>query len=145
MDAVYVRGPAGLEAARAAGARLLFDIGAHRDPWIRTHSALLQAVTVRETLLRAHPEVVTQTLLEGWPLLPAHLSLDEAAVNAVQTLKTFMVRWAFVEADFPIDRWLDGRPQPRPAAREDSLIVSVVRHLPATAQVTHQRDGRGLL
>ncbi len=145
VDAVYVRGPAGLEATRAAGARLLFNIGAHRDPWIRTHSALLQAVTVSENLLLAHPEVVVQALLERWPLLPARLSLDEAAVNAVQTLKSFMVRWAFLDADFPIDRWIDGRPATPSAAHLNSLVVSVVRHFPATAQVGHQRDGGGLL
>jgi ABC-type nitrate/sulfonate/bicarbonate transport system substrate-binding protein len=145
VDAVYVRGPAGLEAARAAGARLLFNIGMHRDPWIRTHSALLQAVTVSESLLRAHPEVVAQTLLERWPLLPARMSLDDSAVNAVQALKTFMVRWRFMNVDFSLDRWLDGRPESRPAVRNDSLVVSVVRHLPATAHVSHQRDGRGLL
>jgi ABC-type nitrate/sulfonate/bicarbonate transport system substrate-binding protein len=145
VDAVYVRGPAGLEAARAAGARLLFNIGAHRDAWIRNHSALLQAVTVSETLLRAHPEVVAQTLLERWPLLPARMSLDEAAVKALETLKSFMLRWVFIQADFPLERWLDARPATRPAASDSSLVVSVVRHHPATAQVGHQRDGGGLL
>jgi ABC-type nitrate/sulfonate/bicarbonate transport system substrate-binding protein len=115
VDAVYVRGPAGLEAARAAGARLLFNIGTHRDPWIRAHSALLQAVTVSETLLRAHPEVVDQTLLERWPLLPARMSLEAAAVSAVETLKTFMVRWTFVHDNFPLDSWIDGRSTKRPA------------------------------
>jgi ABC-type nitrate/sulfonate/bicarbonate transport system substrate-binding protein len=32
VDAVYVRGPAGLEAARVAAARVLVDVGGQRDP-----------------------------------------------------------------------------------------------------------------
>ena len=116
-DAVYVRGPAGLEAARAAGARVLFDAGAHKDRWIRAHTALLQAMTVSEALLRAHPDVVAQALLERGPLLPAHMSLDEAALNALDSLKAFMVRWAFIEGDFVLDSWIDVHAAPKPASR----------------------------
>jgi ABC-type nitrate/sulfonate/bicarbonate transport system substrate-binding protein len=104
VDAVYVRGPAGLEAARAADTRLLFDIGANRDPWIRAHSALLQAVTVSETLYGEHPEFVSE-VLERWPHLPARRHLDETGVGALETLKTFMLRWAFIHADFKMDSW----------------------------------------
>ncbi len=120
VDAVYVRGAAGLEAARGIGARVLIDIGAHRDPWIRLHTALLRVVTVSETLLREHPEVIAQELLERWPLLPARISLDEAALGALETLKTFMVRWVFIREDFNMGSWADGQ-LPRPAA--PSLVV----------------------
>jgi ABC-type nitrate/sulfonate/bicarbonate transport system substrate-binding protein len=106
VDAVYVRGPAGLEAARAAGARVLFDISAHRDPWIRAGTALLRAVTVSETLVREHPQVVSQELLERWPLLPASMNLDESSVGALAGLKAFMLRWAFVQTDFTLDSWI---------------------------------------
>jgi ABC-type nitrate/sulfonate/bicarbonate transport system substrate-binding protein len=109
VDAVYVRGPAGLEAARAAGARVLFDISAHRDPWIRTGTALLNTITVSETLVREHPEVVAQELLQRWPLLPARMTLDEGSVGELEGLKAFMVRWAFVRTDFTMDSWLGGR------------------------------------
>jgi ABC-type nitrate/sulfonate/bicarbonate transport system substrate-binding protein len=107
VDAVYVRGPAGLEAARAVGARVLINIGAHRDPWVRVHTALLRVVTVSETLLREHPDVIAQELLQRWPLLPARTSLDEPALGALETLKTFMVRWAFVREDFNLSSWAD--------------------------------------
>jgi hypothetical protein len=117
VDAVYVRGPAGQEAVRAAGAHLLFDISRHRDSWVRTHTALLQAITVNETLLREHPDVVGQVLLERWPQLPTGMSLDEGSVNALETLKTFMVRWSFVAADFSVESWMDCRPQRRAVAR----------------------------
>ena len=109
VDAVYVRGPAGLEAARAAGARVLFDISAQRDPWLRTCTALLAAITVSEALAREHPQVVAQELLERWPLLPAGMNLDEGAVGELQGLKGFMVRWGFLRTDFPMDSWLGGR------------------------------------
>ncbi|HEY6453731.1 MAG TPA: hypothetical protein VIY90_00465 [Steroidobacteraceae bacterium] len=107
VDAVYVRGPAGLEAARVAGARVLVDVGAHRDPWLRAHTALLHTVTVNATLLREHPELIAQELLRRWPLLPPRLSLDEPSLDALQTLKIFMLRWAFIRADFDMDAWSD--------------------------------------
>jgi ABC-type nitrate/sulfonate/bicarbonate transport system substrate-binding protein len=106
VDAVYVRGPAGLEAARVAGARVLFEISAHRDPWIRAGTALLRALTVSETLAREHPELVTQELLARWPLLPASINLDEGSVGALASLKAFMLRWAFVDTDFTMDSWI---------------------------------------
>jgi ABC-type nitrate/sulfonate/bicarbonate transport system substrate-binding protein len=107
VDAVYVRGPAGLEAARSGGARVLIDIGAHRDPWVQVHTSLLRVVTVSETLLQEHPGVIAQELLQHWPLLPARMSLDEAALGALETLKFFMARWAFIRADFKIGNWAD--------------------------------------
>ena len=107
VDAVYVRGPAGLEAARLAGARVLVDVGAHRDPWLRAHTALLHAVTVNETVLREHPQVIAQELLQRWPLLPARLNLDPTSLAAAASLKTFMFRWAFIRTDFTIETWTD--------------------------------------
>jgi len=107
VDAVYVRGPAGLEAARVAGARVLVDVGAHRDPWLRTHTALLHTVTVNETLLQEHPDVIAQELLQRWPLLPPRLSLDAQSLGALEMLKIFMFRWAFIRADFTMDTWTD--------------------------------------
>ena len=116
VDAVYVRGPAGLEAARAAGARVLVDIGAHRDPWVRANTALLQTLTVSETLIDEHPQVIAQALLEHWPLLPADTSLDDGAVGALDALKSFLVRWAFIHTDFAMGSWTDCQPV-RPDAR----------------------------
>jgi hypothetical protein len=115
VDAVYVRGPAGFEAARAAGAPVLFDISAHRDPWIRTGTALLGAITVSETLVREHPDVVTQELLERWPPLPARMTLDEGSVGELASLKAFMLRWAFIRTDFTMGSWI--------GCRSRSLIV----------------------
>jgi ABC-type nitrate/sulfonate/bicarbonate transport system substrate-binding protein len=117
VDAVYVRGPAGQEAVRAAGAHLLFDISRHRDGWVRAHAALLQAITVNETLQREHPDVVSQVLLECWPQLPAGMNLDESSVNVLETLKTFMVRWSFVTCDFSIASWMDSQPPRRAVTR----------------------------
>ncbi|HEX3836267.1 MAG TPA: hypothetical protein VHW25_04825 [Steroidobacteraceae bacterium] len=107
VDAVYVRGPAGLEAARVAGARMLVNVGGHRDAWLRAHTALLQAVTVNATLLHQHPDVIAQELLQRWPLLPPRLSLDAQSLGALATLKVFMLRWALIREDFPLDTWAD--------------------------------------
>ncbi len=120
VDAVYVRGPAGLEAARAGRARVLLDIGAHPDPWVRVHTALLRVVTVSESLLREHPGAIAQELLERWPLLPARMSLDDAVLGVLETLKVFMVRWAFIGADFRIGSWADGEASRRTTP---SLVV----------------------
>jgi ABC-type nitrate/sulfonate/bicarbonate transport system substrate-binding protein len=126
VDAVYVRGPAGLEAARAAGNRLLFDIGAHRDPWVRAQTALLQVVIVSETLLREHPDLITQVLLERWPLLPARMSLEEGMVSALELLKTFMVRRGVIQSDFPLERWSDGQPARQPGVRPSRQSAAAV-------------------
>jgi hypothetical protein len=106
VDAVYVRGAAGLAAARAVGARMLVDISGHRDPWLRAHTALLRVVTVTESVLREHS--------------PLRMSLDEAALGALETLKIFMARWAFIRADFTIASWIDAQAPRRAAA---SLVV----------------------
>ena len=122
VDAVYVRGPAGLEAARAANARVLVDIGAHRDSWVRLNTALLQVVTVSETLLKEHPQVIAEALLERWPLLPSDLSLDEGSMGALDALKTFMLRWAFIHADFATPSWTGGEaPQLETGHRREPL------------------------
>jgi ABC-type nitrate/sulfonate/bicarbonate transport system substrate-binding protein len=97
VDAVYVRGPAGLEAARAAGAQHLVDLSAPRDPWLKAHTALLQARTVRDSLLVEHPQVIAELF-----------GLDTAFVGAMETLKTFMIRWAFISMDFKIGAWTHG-------------------------------------
>jgi ABC-type nitrate/sulfonate/bicarbonate transport system substrate-binding protein len=120
VDAVYVRGPAGLAAARSNDASVLIDISAHRDPWLQVHTALLSVVTVSETLLREHPDVVARELLEHWPALPARLSLDEVALSALDTLKAFMARWAFIRGDFTLRSWAEHQLPGRGAA---SLVV----------------------
>jgi hypothetical protein len=117
---VYVRGPAGLAAARVADARMLVDISGHADPWLRAHTALLRVVTVSEPLLWAYPKVISQELLERWPLLPARLSLEESALGALEMLKDFLARWAFIRTDFSISSWIDGGGAPRPRL---SLVV----------------------
>jgi hypothetical protein len=65
---------------------------------------LLAAITVSETLVREHPQVVAQELLERWPLLPARMNLDERSVGELQALKSFMLRWGV-----PAQRFSAGR------------------------------------
>jgi ABC-type nitrate/sulfonate/bicarbonate transport system substrate-binding protein len=118
VDAVYVRGPAGLEAARAADMRVLVDISAERDPWVRINTALLRTVTVSERLLREHAEAVERQSREPALSLPAHMTLDEAALCVLEALKTFMLRWNFVRSDFKIRSWADWQPPARTGSCE---------------------------
>ena len=48
------------------------------------------------------------------------MSLDEAALGALETLKFFMARWAFIRADFKIGSWAEYQPARRAAP---SLVV----------------------
>ena len=96
-----------VDALRAADMRVLVDISGHPKPWVKIHTALLHAVTVSETLLSEYPQVIAQELLDLWPLLPARMSLDKGALSALEALKTFMVRWDFIRADFTIGSWAD--------------------------------------
>ncbi len=94
-------------AARAAGARILVDLGAPRDSWLRGHTALLNVVTVSATLLQDHPEVIAGELLERCPSLPPRLNLDDTSVAALESLKHFMLRWSFIREDFELGSWAD--------------------------------------
>jgi hypothetical protein len=86
---------------------VLIDVGAHRNPWLRAHTALLHTVTVNETLLREHPDVIAEELLQRWPLLPPRLSLEAQSLAALEMLKVFMFRWAFIREDFNLETWTD--------------------------------------
>lgn len=62
VDAVYVKGARGLQCARSAQAHVVYDIRRHPDPLARVHTGTPRPITVDETLLREHPEVVVRFL-----------------------------------------------------------------------------------
>ena len=97
VDAVYVRGAAGLAAVRATGARIIFDIGAQRDPWLRSQTALLTATT---------------TLVTGEDSSASGESgLDDETLQVAHDLKHFLLRWEFIVDDFDLRAWAHLRPE----------------------------------
>lgn len=61
VDAVFVKGAAGLQAARTSEVREVVDLGFHPDPLVRVNNGVPRAVTVDAELLE-HPEVVERVL-----------------------------------------------------------------------------------
>jgi ABC-type nitrate/sulfonate/bicarbonate transport system substrate-binding protein len=62
VDVVHVAGAAGLAAAAHAGAALVIDLGAHRDPVVRSAVATPIAVTANARLLAERPQLVLRLL-----------------------------------------------------------------------------------
>lgn len=62
VDAVYVKGARGLQAARAAQAKVLMDLRSLPDPNARIHTGTPRPITADETLLQEYPELVVRFL-----------------------------------------------------------------------------------
>jgi hypothetical protein len=107
VDAVYVRGAPGLAAVRTLQARVLFDIGRHRDQWVRRQTALLTAV------------VADAPGADSPTARPATLS-DEA-LEVAHDLKHFLLRWEFIFDDFDLRAWAHLRPE-RSASRRSADV-----------------------
>ena len=111
VDAVYVRGAAGLAAVRAIGARIVFDIGVQRDPWLRSQTALLTA---------------TITHVPGAQSSPSRGSgLDDETVQVARDLKHFLLRWELIIDDFDLQAWAHLRPEPSTGRRSADVSVPV--------------------
>lgn len=82
VDAVYVRGVAGMAMLRAMQARILFDIGAQPDQWLRRQRALLTAVVSQDS-----------TSLSS---MAADVALEDDRLRVVHDLKHFLLRWELI-------------------------------------------------
>jgi hypothetical protein len=109
-DAVYVRGAAGLAVLRTLQARVLFDIGAQRDHWVRTQTALLTA-TVTNVPDRDSAK-------------SADASLDDETLQVAHDLKHFLLRWEFIADDFDLRAWAYLRPERSASRRNADVSVS---------------------
>jgi ABC-type nitrate/sulfonate/bicarbonate transport system substrate-binding protein len=58
VDAVYVKGSQGLEAAHMIRARTVIDIGFHPDPLLRNNNGTPRPLTVNAAVLDQHPDLV---------------------------------------------------------------------------------------
>jgi ABC-type nitrate/sulfonate/bicarbonate transport system substrate-binding protein len=109
VDAIYVRGAAGIAAVRSLQARVLFDIGAQRDPWLRQQTALLTA-TVADAADR--DSVVAR-----------EAGIDEDTLQVAHDLKHFLLRWEFMFDDFDLRAWAHLRPKRSAIRRNADLRV----------------------
>jgi ABC-type nitrate/sulfonate/bicarbonate transport system substrate-binding protein len=58
VDAVYVKGAQGLEAAHLIRARTVIDVGLHPDPVLRNNNGTPRPLTVNAAVLKEHPDLV---------------------------------------------------------------------------------------
>ncbi len=58
VDAIYVKGAQGLEAAHLIHARTIIDIGCHPDPLLRNNNGTPRPLTVNAEVLAQHPDIV---------------------------------------------------------------------------------------
>lgn len=58
VDAIYVKGAHGLEAAHLIRARTVIDIGFHPDPLLRNNNGTPRPLTVNADVLAEHPDLV---------------------------------------------------------------------------------------
>lgn len=71
VDAIYVKGAPGVEAAQRSGAVAVVELGAHPDPAVRINNGTPRPITVDQRLLDDHPDVVVRflavlTRTAGW-------------------------------------------------------------------------------
>ena len=64
VDAVYVKDASGAQATHLLGARVIADIGFHPDPYVRINTCTPRPLTVSQSLLDHHPEVVRGLLAQ---------------------------------------------------------------------------------
>jgi ABC-type nitrate/sulfonate/bicarbonate transport system substrate-binding protein len=62
VDAVFVKGVAGLATVHLIGAQVLIDLGAHPDPLVRIGNGTPRTLTVDQALIDARPDLVERFL-----------------------------------------------------------------------------------
>ncbi len=62
VDAVYVKDVRGAEVAHLLGAKILFDIGSHPDPYIRVSNCAPRPLTINAETVENHPDIVARLL-----------------------------------------------------------------------------------
>ncbi len=58
VDALYLKGPRGLQLVHQLGLHVAVDLGSHPDPFIRANNCTPRPLTVDERLLRERPDLV---------------------------------------------------------------------------------------
>lgn len=62
VDAIFVKGARGLQAAAEHGAHIVYDVRNHPDPRVRANNGAPRPITVDAALLQQHPDVVKRFL-----------------------------------------------------------------------------------
>jgi len=144
VDAIFVKGTAGIAAANLIGAVQVSEFGFHPDPKIRINSGSPRVLTVDARLADERPDLVErlvgaihraslwaeqhpdearrfiareagateeQVRAANGPEVHRHLGLglDAELVAAVGDYKDFLYQRGFLENDFDLNDWIDGR------------------------------------
>lgn len=144
VDAIFVKGTAGIAAANLIGAVQVIEFGFHPDPKIRINSGSPRVLTVDARLADERPDLVErlvgaiqraslwaeqhpdetrrfiareagateeQVLAANGPEVHRHLGLglDAELVAAVGDYKDFLYQRGFLENNFDLNDWIDGR------------------------------------
>lgn len=62
VDAIYLKGPRGLQLVHQLGLHVVVDIGSHPDPLVRANNCTPRPLTVDEGLLQARPDLVERVV-----------------------------------------------------------------------------------
>lgn len=62
IDALYLKGPRGLQLVHQLGLHVSADIGSHADPLVRANNCTPRTFTVDEQLLLNHPDIVRRVV-----------------------------------------------------------------------------------
>jgi ABC-type nitrate/sulfonate/bicarbonate transport system substrate-binding protein len=117
VDAVYVTGLRGVELVRAAGASIVFSAGDHPDPWVRTNTAILSALTVDEGLLRSRPDLLERDLGV------LHDASRQAQSNPQAFLAQLVVKHQLPERDVRLAYGADAHRRLSPELGEDHIKI----------------------
>jgi ABC-type nitrate/sulfonate/bicarbonate transport system substrate-binding protein len=149
VDAIYLKGPRGLQLVHQFGLHVVVDLAAHPDPLVRANNCTPRTFTVDQQLLdrrpdlverfvarvldagewaKHHPEEAVRFIADETSTATAwvkyghgadvhqHLAIDlsEQSLAALEDLKSFLVQWKYLPADFAVRSWV--APQPFAAA-----------------------------
>ena len=62
IDALYLKGPRGLQLVHQLGLHVAVDLGSHPDPLVRANNCTPRPLTVDEQLLQARPDIVARVV-----------------------------------------------------------------------------------
>jgi ABC-type nitrate/sulfonate/bicarbonate transport system substrate-binding protein len=62
VDAIYLKGPRGLQLVHQLGLHVAVDLGSHPDPLIRANNCTPRTLTVDQQLLEQRPDLVTRAV-----------------------------------------------------------------------------------
>lgn len=100
VDAIFVKGVAGLETAHQIGATVISETGHHPDPQVRIGNGTPRTLTVDGGLLETHPDIVARFLartVDAGRWAAAHAAQTQSYVGRETHSTSDWVRYAYGE------------------------------------------------